>query len=245
MSDRFFNQRNIIDEHHLARQRFVVVGAGAIGSMVVNGLSKMGARNITVFDFDKLEDHNFANQMYPVSQLGKPKVEALAATASDFGDCKIIPVNKPWNPDSVKETNTELVDIVLACVDNMDVRRAIFDYYKQEGRAKFFIDGRMSAFVYKVYGIDLSTPKAIERYEKSLHPQKDSAPEPCGQKSIIYTVYAVAAQMIDQVKKYINSEYRATEVIADLFNDELMKQYDMEQTLPEPIEAKDEDNQAQ
>ncbi len=228
---RFRNQENLLDTKTIAETRFVIVGAGAIGSMVGIGLSKMGARNITAYDFDTIEDHNFANQMHPVSQLGKAKVDSLLVTAKDFGDCTIVPINAPWTPGNAVDA-----DIIISCVDNMDVRAALWNYYK--GRNVFFIDGRMGAFVYKVYGVDASDSNEVQQrdicrayYESTLHSQADASPEPCGQKSIIYTVYLVAGMMLSQVREFLTPEaqpYRATEVIYDALNHTIQKTYHQE-----------------
>lgn len=219
---RFRNQRRIIDGDSLARTRFVVVGAGAIGTALTVALCKMGARLVTVYDFDTIEDHNFANQMHPVSQLGKPKVDSLSLACADYGDCKINTINAPWTPGIAVDA-----DVVVSCVDNMDVRAALWSHYK--GRTEFFVDGRMSAFVYKVFGISCKgagSERQQLHYESSLHSQADAAPEPCGEKSIIYTVYLVAGMMLSQIREWLTEEarpYRATEVIGDTLNHTIRK----------------------
>ena len=237
MEDRFRNQKGIIDGDKLSKTRFVIVGAGAIGSAVCLGLSKMGMRLGTVYDFDTLEDHNFANQLHPVSQLGKPKVESIVAVAKDYGDCTLTAINGPWTPGNAVDA-----DVVISCVDNMDVRAALWEYYK--GRGVFFIDGRMSAFVYKVFGVDVvdmaragASPQ-WKHYSSTLHSQADAAPEPCGEKSIIFTVLVVAGMMLDQVKKFLNNEYRPTETVGDLYNLTMRHTYHMKQEI-ETIYAED------
>lgn len=245
----FRNQKGLIDDHKLGRTRFVVVGAGAIGSNVVVALSKMGATQITVYDFDTIEVHNLANQFYPKNQLGKAKVLALKEIAADYGDCEITAINEPWTPDNAIEA-----DVVISAVDNMEVRKAVWDYYKPQpvvlvcsvdehsqqrsvGVPRLFLDGRMGPFVYKVYGVDTTNMAAVKRYEDSLHSQEEGSQEKCGHKSIIYTVAQVGAQIVSQVRSFIMDEqYRPTEVIGDCFNDEIYKQYDVERKL-EVMEA--------
>lgn len=217
--DRFGNHKGLIDVDLLAKTRFTVIGAGAIGSAVVVQLSKMGARNITVYDFDRLEDHNFASQMYPISENGKPKVLALKSVAKDYGECDIVAENRPWTDGADK------TDVVLCCVDNMDVRKRIFDYYKD--KAQFFVDGRMSAMVFRVYGVDYSSPEQIAYYEASLFPQDKAAKEKCGEKSIIFTVGSVASQVVTQVFLWLNKDYRPTEVTMDMYNINITKAYHM------------------
>src|SRR5207244_2270936 len=56
-----------------------VIGAGAVGSFVTLTLAKMGLRDLTVFDDDVVDVHNLPNQFYRLTDLGRPKVEALQA----------------------------------------------------------------------------------------------------------------------------------------------------------------------
>lgn len=249
MSDtRFLNQERLIDGDKLARTRFVVVGCGAIGSAFILGLSKMGARLITAYDFDTLEDHNFANQLHPVSQLGKAKVDSLLAVAKDYGDCTIVPINAPWTPGNAVDG-----DVIVSCVDNMDVRAALWKHYSTRG--VFFIDGRMSAFVYKVFGVDCTGANddtGIRRlgtvcahYESTLHSQASAAKERCGEKSIIYTVYLVAGMMLSQVREFLTDEakpYRATETVYDALNHTISRVVLQEQPKMNVVEEDNEPN---
>lgn len=226
MADRDLNQKLIIDADKLSKTRFVIVGAGAIGSFTTIALSKMGMTVATVYDFDSLENHNFANQMYPVSQIDKPKVDALKAVAKDFGDCDIQAIKGPWTPD-----NAVIGDIVISAVDNMDIRKALWEYYKD--RCSLFIDGRMGAYVIKVFGVDTKNLEARAYYESTLHSQAQAAPERCGEKSIIYTVLLLSGFVVSQVKEWVmggSGGYRPTAVILDALNTILDKTYHVEPT---------------
>ena len=229
MSQRFTNQQNLLNQTKLHDTNFVVIGAGAIGSYFTMTLSKMGARKVTVFDFDVIEDKNIANQVYPKSAVGKLKVDALWDIAFSYGDC-LIDRKRRWSINDAVDG-----DIVVVAPDNMDVRKTAWDYYKTRP-IKFFLDGRMSAQVYKVYGIDMSNNADKCLYEQTLHPQSEAAQERCGEKSIIYTVLQVSGQMLSQVKRYLMGERRPTEVIADLLNDTLSTKYTTE-AVYETIDA--------
>lgn len=209
------NQRLLIDEEKIATARFVVIGAGAIGSFFVATLGKMGATDVTVYDDDTIEDHNFANQMYPVWTMGKAKVEALETVAFDFGGLRIKKINEKWNLDNCIDG-----DIIVTCVDNMDVRKAIWDHYKNRPHA-LYIEGRMGAQVYRVFGVDPKNSAAIAHYEKTLYPQSEATEDLCGEKSIIYTVLQIAAQMNSQVKRFLMGQHRPTEVNYDCSRDEM------------------------
>ena len=223
-----------MDPSLVGTKNFVVIGAGAIGSFVVMTLSKMGAKNITVYDDDKIEDHNFANQMHPKEMMGELKVDSLRMVALSFGDCLIAPMQERWTKD-----NAHQGDIIISAVDNMDVRKELYEYYKD--KCEFFIDGRMGGQLYKVYGVDTKNENAKKFYEQTLYPQGEAVPDRCGEKSIIYTVLGVSGAMLSQIKRYIQRDYRPTEVVYDCLNDEITKVFHMERTLCEPIDVPDEE----
>lgn len=58
-----------------------IIGAGATGSRVFAALVELGMVNIHVYDPDVVEDHNLANQIYMVRDIGKPKVHGCAEFA--------------------------------------------------------------------------------------------------------------------------------------------------------------------
>lgn len=219
---RFLNQRGLLDEARIRDTSFAVIGAGAIGSFVVSTLAKMGARNITVYDDDSIEDHNIANQLYPVHYTGTPKVEALKDVAYAYGEAEIEPIKAKWTPETAKAA-----EIVISAVDNMDVRKAIWDFYKNQPSTRLFVDGRMAALVYRAYAVDNNNAGAKEYYESTLYPQSEAEPERCGHKSIIFTVLGVAHSMVSMIKQYLMNEYRPTELVADMHNHTLSKKYHM------------------
>jgi molybdopterin/thiamine biosynthesis adenylyltransferase len=60
-----------------------IIGAGATGSRVFAALVELGMTNINVYDPDVVEDHNLANQIYMVRDIGKPKVLGCAGFAGE------------------------------------------------------------------------------------------------------------------------------------------------------------------
>lgn len=217
MDQRFLNQRSLLDQRKLAESKIVVIGAGAIGSFFVTTITKMGAKHVVVYDNDTIEDHNIANQLYPEMYVGKPKVEALQRVAKQYSGVDIEIINAKWTPETAQDG-----DIIVAAVDDMDVRKAIWDHYNNRPY-KLFLEGRMSAQVFRVYGITSDNEdwakQARAYYETQLYPQAEAVPERCGEKSIIYTVLQVSGQMCSQVKRFLMNEYRPTEIQFDCLGD--------------------------
>jgi molybdopterin-synthase adenylyltransferase len=75
--DRFIRQRDVLPPDKLAKLAISVIGCGAVGSFTVLTLAKMGITDITVYDGDKVEEHNLPNQWYKLDHLGMNKTDAL------------------------------------------------------------------------------------------------------------------------------------------------------------------------
>lgn len=73
----------------VARLRFGVVGAGSVGGLVAEGLARMGAQNVRVFDFDIIEDLNLDRLCYATAKhIGLAKAMVLAERLIDIATAK-------------------------------------------------------------------------------------------------------------------------------------------------------------
>jgi molybdopterin-synthase adenylyltransferase len=69
----------------LVRSHVVLLGAGGLGSSVLQNLAGLGVGRITLLDFDRVELRNLARQFtYTEAQLGRSKVEQVAAWLRAF-----------------------------------------------------------------------------------------------------------------------------------------------------------------
>ena len=92
---RFHRQLDLLDLK-LSSTPITIIGAGATGSFTALTLAKMGFSELTVFDFDTVEEHNLPNQFYRTSDLGKPKVLALQEIIRDFEGIEIKARNEKY-----------------------------------------------------------------------------------------------------------------------------------------------------
>ena len=53
------------------KARIHIVGCGSVGSTVAENLARCGVTKITLYDFDKVEPHNIANQMFDQNDVGE------------------------------------------------------------------------------------------------------------------------------------------------------------------------------
>lgn len=193
----------------------LVVGVGGIGSMTVFALAKMGCSNITVVDFDIVEEHNVGSQFFNPSQIGKTKVSALAENVLMFTGVEIQQKMGVIKKDGLhmmelasgkikKSKKVQLIEsyeVIIMAVDSMDIRKEIWPALKD--KFQLLIDGRMGGQVFNIY-----TFYNFEQsdYPKSWPPQEEIVQEVCTEKAICFNTFAIAANIAATVKKYHNSE---------------------------------------
>lgn len=149
----------------MCKERIHIIGCGAIGSTLAENLARFGLTKITLYDFDHVEPHNIANQMFRQIDIGKSKVEALADIL-----CEI-------NPDI--KNDLKLVDkgyvgqklsgYVFLCVDNIDLRREIATKCKGNTFIKAMFDFRMRLTDAQHYAADWSDMKMVESFINSMN----------------------------------------------------------------------------
>lgn len=118
--------------------RIHIIGCGSVGSTVAELLARFGLTDISLYDFDNVEDHNLVNQMFVMKDVGQLKVDAVYE--------HLVEVN-PEMKQTVKRypdgySNQKLSGYVFLCVDNIDLRRKIVTENKYNAGIKAMFDFR-------------------------------------------------------------------------------------------------------
>lgn len=213
-TSRFNRQLGIINQSELEDLPITVIGVGGIGSATVFTLAKMGAKNITIFDDDVLEEHNISNQTYPHSAVGKPKVEAMAEMVEYMEGVEIISNNRKYDGC--------LSEVVICGVDSMASREEIFKYLNPNYN-KFYIDARMGGEQLTVYSIDMDDVSDVEFYKTTLYSDNESMPIPCTERAIIYNTMGIASHIAAIVKKRIMKDSYFRQIIYDFKTGEYLR----------------------
>lgn len=196
---RFLNQTQLLPQDEIDRWAIGIIGTGAIGSFVAMALTKMGFKNIVTWDPDKIEEHNIANQMFPVSSVGKRKANATKEMTEMFSGEKIISLATKVTGKKAYEYLHQAYPgktmILILAVDSLDMRREIVESLKNVAYDLKVIDARMGAKTYRVLGFRADQYEEATAYLNTLVPDGEAVQERCGQKSIIYTVLGVAAEV--------------------------------------------------
>lgn len=210
---RFVRQQDLVPDG-IQSKTIGVIGTGAVGRQVAKSLAAMGAKNVTLVDFDIVEEVNLNTQGWSKKDLGKPKVECLIEDMkeSDYeNDANFVAKNEPYDPDECD------FDIVFACVDSMEVRNSIF---KQVERSKtdLLIDGRMAGGTLRFLAVGRDS---LPLYEKSLFKDEDAVQGRCTQQSTIYTASILANLMIGEMCLHLRGFKRQTDKVLDLLDYQL------------------------
>jgi tRNA A37 threonylcarbamoyladenosine dehydratase len=205
----FWRQMTIISPSALDNYKVTVIGVGGIGSPTVIALAKMGISQITVYDYDFVESHNLPNQIYRISDLGKPKVEALKEVVADYAGIDIVAKMERFE-------NQQLSGIVISGVDSMAARKTIWDKVRYNVSVPMYIEARMGAEVCRIHSVKPLDPTNVRWYESTLYSDDDALDLPCTERAIIYTVFMISGLIVRQVKNFVNNQDVLKEIIFDL-----------------------------
>lgn len=187
--------------------KIVVFGAGSLGSFITLNLAKMGFNDITVYDFDKVEEKNIPNQFYRMQDIGKQKVEALKEIIKEFTDIEIRTVDLKVTDKT--ELPLELNNLYILTFDTLEARRIIFNKLKDLNCV--VLDVRAGGEEFSIQVADTSKFEDLKVWDKSF----DGEPVelPCSEKSIIYTNLVIAGETCNIVKKINNDQKFPKKVI--------------------------------
>ena len=147
----FFNPADCKDRIHL-------IGCGSVGSTIAELLARFGLTKVSLYDFDVVEEHNIANQMFTTKNLYKPKLEGVFDRWVDI------------NPEAAKEIKLygdgwdgqKLSGYVFMAVDNIELRKRIVEENKYNMNIKAMFDFRTALTDAQHYAADWSKRQDIQ-----------------------------------------------------------------------------------
>ncbi len=115
-------------QEDISRMKICIVGLGSVGSMVAEGLARIGFSDFTLIDFDLFEEKNRDRSMnVKRKHVGKRKVDVIAQAIKENGTAQRILVKK--YPFSIfKEVAFKAAldsDLILSCVDRPHPRQIL------------------------------------------------------------------------------------------------------------------------
>jgi len=150
-----------------------IIGCGSVGSTVAENLARLGVTKFVLYDFDIVEPHNLANQMFVQNDVKKPKVEAVKKIICDI------------NPEAESTievfgqgyTDQKLNGYVFLAVDNIDLRREICEKNRMNKAIKAVFDFRTRLEDAQHYAADWGDMRQVDNLIKSMAFSHDEAHE--------------------------------------------------------------------
>ena len=199
----FTKQEELIDVNKFD-QRINVVGCGSLGSWLTFFLLKMGFKDIHVYDFDTVEEHNLPNQLFCEDDIEKYKVNAMQDIYYWFFNDEIDKDRINIHKSKIDSSNaSSLKGTVFSCVDSMKARKEIYENCFKYGLADLWIEGRLSLFGAYVYTLDRKDEVIFNEYDKTLYDDEETEVSVCGvSQTALPSAVNAASTMLMQMINY-------------------------------------------
>lgn len=206
-TDIFYKQAKLYNPSE-SNPKVYVYGCGSIGSHVIMALAKIGVKDITVYDFDRVEDANKPAQFFDMESIGL-KTDCCARLVKEFTETIITTIN--CKIDLSFNPGMEYNSIHIIAFDNIDTRRIL--YSKLRGFPVWVIDGRIGGFQYEVYSF--YSDKA--EYGKTL--EGNFSEQECGTKCLWIVNSMISSKIVANVVKITKGMKPAYQVVGNAMSE--------------------------
>lgn len=186
---------------NIKKKTVTLAGVGGIGSYVGFLLARMKPAFMFIYDDDIVEAVNMSGQLYGQSDLGRPKVSALAGMIRNYaGYGNVFAMIERFTDES------EASDIMICGFDNMAARRLFFNKWvnhvqskpEEERKNCLFIDGRLAAEEFQVLCIKGDDEYNINRYnDEFLFSDAEADETICSYKQTTFCANMIASYMVN------------------------------------------------
>lgn len=124
----FIDEIGVTGQRKIINAKVLVVGAGGLGSPVIQYLAAAGVGTLGIVDFDVVELHNLNRQIiHNENSVGKSKVKSAVEFVENLNhDVNVIPIEEKIDHSNIKKIISEY-DLVVDGSDNFTTRYLIND----------------------------------------------------------------------------------------------------------------------
>lgn len=192
----------------------VVIGVGAVGRNVALQLASIGVRDLTLIDFDTVEDHNVTTQGYPLHSIGSPKVAATAEDCLRLDNTVVITqINDRFRKHFANRMQKHCV---FCAVDSMTARKTLWESFSN---APLFVDTRVLGESIRVLS---SSPGCDTCYEESLYSSEEALAGSCTSKMTIYSANIAAGLAVHAYTRHLRGFLPNGDVCLSLLSSEML-----------------------
>lgn len=155
----------------MVKDRIHIIGCGSVGSTVAENLTRLGLTRFALYDFDRVEARNLANQMFVMSDIKSAKVDAVKRLIVNINP--LAEENIALYPDGY--SGQRLSGYVFLCVDNIDLRRQIAEANVGNFSIKAMFDFRTRLEDAQHYAAAWNNPSEVKNFIKSMQFTHDEA----------------------------------------------------------------------
>ena len=196
----YFNPIKVKEEIH-------IIGVGAVGSHIAIALARLGITNVHIWDFDNVESHNIPNQIFNEEHLGKLKIDAV--------EQEMLKINPELSIQKHNKYESEqLKGYVFSCVDNIEVRKHIYETNEYNGLLKAVFDTRIGLDAGQVYSADWEKTDDINNLiavSDFSHDEVEQPTSACGTRlTVLPTVQITATFAVSNFINFIKEKVFAS-----------------------------------
>lgn len=204
----FFNPMKIKDTVH-------VIGVGAVGSHIASALARLGVKNLHIWDFDDVESHNIPNQMFTEEDLGNLKIDAV--------EKQLLKINPEISiTKHTKYVDQELKGYIFSCVDNIEVRKHIYEVNEYNALIQAVFDTRIGLDAGQVFSANWEKQEDIDNLIAASdfkHEEVKQETSACGTRlTVLPTVQITATYAITNFINFIKEGTLKRNIIFNPFN---------------------------
>ena len=203
-----------------AKTRIHIIGCGSVGSSLAVCLARLGLTNISLYDFDVVEAHNLANQMFTTEDIGKPKTTAVAEMLHKINpdiDAELKIFDKGYDKQ-------RLSGYVFLCVDSIELRRRIVKENATNMNIKAVFDFRTRLTDAQHYAANWSDPKMQDNLLRSMEFTEEEARaatpvSACNVSlSVAGTIWTIVSFGVSNFVNFVNKGVLKKIILVDAFN---------------------------
>lgn len=197
---------SLLNWEGLQNCRVAVAGCGAVGRQLCLQLAAAGQRQLVVFDHDMVEEVNLGPQGWSPGAVGTEKVNALQADlCHHYAGSDQLPVG--WQFEARRfpmrpELALESLDAIFLCVDQIQVRRAIYEAWKPElCDTGALFDVRVAGEIMRL--VTCCDKRAWDYYAETLFEPERAMQVSCTSKMTIHLASLAAALQVQQYSMWL------------------------------------------
>lgn len=181
-----------------------IIGCGAVGSNVAMMAARMGFKKFRLWDHDKVEDYNLANQQFFSEHIGRPKVEALKEVILSFNpDAEVETFERYFSSSADAE---RVKGYLIIATDSMKSRKDIFSTFKYNIEIPLVIEARLSFSHGEIHILDPLNATTNKLWTETLVNDDLIQEGPCNQRLCSTLVSSVGAYMVQYLSSFIVSK---------------------------------------